>query len=161
MFGGAVRCISKKQGCVAQNSAEFEFRALSDAAKEPIWLSSMLKFTKRKSLRSLSKYFSINQGVIKIDRKNSSGTRTKHICIHFHFFLDSLAKNIFNTDYFSNTEMNAYILSKLLICIIVHKNKASLGLKTLSTFDCMVLRLVLEISYKYSKNSLEMNFTRS
>eukprot|EP00171_Calliarthron_tuberculosum_P002309 IDg2309t1 len=128
MCGGAISWKSKKQGCVAQSSAEAEYMALSASAKEAIWLSKIFNFTNPRDTLQPTKILCDNQGSIKMARNDASGTRTKHIDIKYHFVRDSLAKNLFNVDYCPTFSMTADILTKRLDWALLDKHKLGLGL---------------------------------
>ena len=138
--GGAVSWKSKKQGCVAQSSAEAEYMALAAAAKEAIWLRRIFQFAQTKNYSVPVTIFADNQGAIKMSRNDSSGTRTKHIDIQYHFVRDGHAKNLFNIEFCSTSEMTADILTKPLARILIQKHKKSLGLESLKNIDGMRLR---------------------
>ncbi len=95
MAGGAVSWKSEKQGCVAQSSSESEYMGLSSAVKEAIWLSKIFELTDSDRDRKPVLIFVDNQEAIKMSNSDSSGTRTKHIEIQYHFIRDSLAKKCF------------------------------------------------------------------
>ena len=76
MAGGAVSWKAKKQGCVAQSSAEAEYMALAAAASEAIWLSNIFSFTTSSVPARQVQILADNQGAIKMARNESSGTRT-------------------------------------------------------------------------------------
>ena len=85
MAGSAVSWKAKKQGCVAQPSAEAEYMELAAAASEGIWLSNIFSFTTSSVPARLVQILADNQGAIKKARNDSSSTRTKHINIKYHF----------------------------------------------------------------------------
>ncbi len=92
MPGGPISWKSKKQGCVALSSSEAKYKALASAVKEAIWLEKLVTVTMGREKPSKVPIFVDNQGAIKMSRNDSSGTRTKHIDIKYHFVRDSLAK---------------------------------------------------------------------
>ena len=128
MAGGAISWKAKKQGCVAQSSAEAEYLALAAAASEAIWLSNIYTFTTSRTCSRLVKILADNQGAIKMAKNDSSGTRTKHIDIKYHFVRDSHAKNLFTLEYCPTTDMAADILTKPLERTLLNKHCKSLGL---------------------------------
>ena len=128
MAGGAVSWKAKKQGCVAQSSAEAEYMALAAAASEAIWLSNIYTFATSSTSTKLVQILADNQGAIKMAKNDSSGTRTKHIDIKYHFVRDSHAKNLFSLEYCPTTEMAADILTKPLERTLLNKHCTTLGL---------------------------------
>ena len=61
-------------------------------------------------------------------KTDSSGTRTKHIDIKYHFVRDSRAKNLFTLEYCPTTQMAADILTKPLERTLWKKHCTTLGL---------------------------------
>lgn len=80
--GGIVSWFSKMQSVVARSAAEAEYIAADEAAKEAIWLKSLLS-----SLGFPQKTVSIyedNQACIALTKNPQYHSRTKHIQIHYH-----------------------------------------------------------------------------
>eukprot|EP00171_Calliarthron_tuberculosum_P003145 IDg3145t1 len=61
------------------------------AVKEAIWLSRIMTFTNCETSKAPVKIFATTRA-IKMARNDSSGTRTKHIDIQYHFVRDCLEK---------------------------------------------------------------------
>ena len=140
MAGGAVSWKSKKQGPVAQSSAEAEYMALAAAASEAIWLSNIYGFTQVSKNTSLIEVMADNQGAIKMARNDSSGVRTKHIDIKYHFVRDSIAAKLFRIDYCPTTDMAADILTKPLERVLLNRHTGTLGVTALPRIDGLGLR---------------------
>ncbi len=113
----------------AQSSSEAEYMALSSAVKEAIWLSKMFELTDSESDRKPVLIFVDNQGAMKMSKNDSSGTRTKHIDIQYHFVRDSLAKKLFSIDLCPTQEMAADVLTKPLVRVLLQKLAYKLGLR--------------------------------
>lgn len=133
MAGAAISWKSKKQGCVARSSSEAEYMALAAAAQEAIWLRNIFRFAQDGSTVSPTTIMVDNQGAIKMARNDSSGTRTKHIDIQYHFVRDSLSKELFAIDYCPTTDMTADILTKPLARSLLERHKTRLGLSSIPT----------------------------
>lgn len=128
MAGAAISWKSKKQGCVARSSSEAEYMALAAAAQEAIWMRNIFQFTQSNIQVSPTTIRVDNQGAIKMARNDSSGTRTKHIDIQYHFVRDSLSKNLFAVDYCPTADNTADILTKPLLRSLLDRHKRALGL---------------------------------
>lgn len=131
MAGAAISWKSKKKSCVARSSSEAEYMALAGAAQESIWLRNLFQFTNVESTVSPTTIKVDNQGAIKMARNDSSGTRTKHIDIQYHFVHDSLSKGLFAIDHCPTDEMTADILTKPLARSLLDRHKKNLGLSSI------------------------------
>ena len=82
--GGAVSWSSKKQEIVSLSTMESEYVAATHAAKEALWLQSLIRelFAPFDEPTML---FSDNQSAIALMKDHQYHARTKHIDIHFHF----------------------------------------------------------------------------
>ena len=89
MGAGAISWSSKKQHVVALSSTEAEYIAQTHAAKEALWLCSLLQ-----ELRSAPDDPLIlncdNQGVIALAKDNKFHARTKHIDVRYHFIREAV-----------------------------------------------------------------------
>ncbi len=70
MAGGVVSWKSKKQGCVAQSSAEAEYMALAAAVKEAIWFGNIFKFIMSAPDGTEVRIFADNQGATKMAKND-------------------------------------------------------------------------------------------
>ena len=100
--------------------------ALVAAASEAIWLTSVFKFGTCENSTRLVTMLADNQDVIKKAQKDSSGTRTKHIGIKYHFVRESHAKNLFSLQFCPTTDMAADILTKPEERVLLNKHMACL-----------------------------------
>ncbi|KAK9736894.1 hypothetical protein QE152_g11174 [Popillia japonica] len=127
-FGATVCWNTRKQNSVALSSTEAEYIALSEAAKEGIWLNNLLKefgFTKLNVA-----IFEDNQSCIKLTQKWEH-KRTKHIDIRYNFIQDVVKKNIISISYISTNDQTADVLTKNLGCELFNKHRYNLGLREL------------------------------
>lgn len=82
--GGAISWCSRKQKCVALNTVESEFVALTETIKEYIFLRNLLHEIKEDFV--IDKEFTIfmdNQGAIKLASNQTTSDRSKHNCFLF------------------------------------------------------------------------------
>jgi hypothetical protein len=75
---------SHKQACVTASSTEAEFVAASEAAKEAIWLRTLLENLGYKQ-QGPTAIDEDNHGAIKLSKNDSAHHRTKHIAVRFCF----------------------------------------------------------------------------
>lgn len=111
--GAAVSWCSRKQRTVALSSTEAEYMSLTEAAKECIYLSSLLKELGLHSLAEIILY-NDNQSAGKLARNPVFHARSKHIPIKMHFIRNALQQEQFRLEYLSTGKMVADVLTKAL-----------------------------------------------
>ena len=88
---GAISWASKKQPTISLSITEAEYRAISIAAQEAIWLRHLLKEIGYEQSGS-SLICSDNQSAISLAKNPMFHQRTKHVEIHAHFITNPLSK---------------------------------------------------------------------
>jgi hypothetical protein len=126
--GGAVSWSSKKQEIIALSTTEAEYVATTHAAKEALWLRSLIgeifgKFTGPTTL------YGDNQGAIALARDHQYHARTNHIDIRFHFIRWIVAEGKLKLVYCPTEDMIADTLTKALPSTKVKHFAYSLGLR--------------------------------
>jgi len=111
--GGAVSWSSKKQEIIALSTTEAEYVATTHAAKEALWLRSLIgeifgKFSGPMTLHG------DNQGAIALTRDHQYHARTKHIDICFHLIRWIVAEGKLKLVYCPTEDMIADTLTKAL-----------------------------------------------
>lgn len=127
LSGGSISWKSKKQNTVALSSTEAEYMALSEAAKEAIYLRNLLGELTGKL--DCVKVFNDNQSALKLSVNPMFHERTKHIDVRYHFVREVVSNNIIKVDYLSTAEMTADILTKGLKNVKHQKFVKDLSLK--------------------------------
>lgn len=109
--GAAVSWESRKQRTVALSSTEAEYMALTEAAKEAIYL--------RRFLQEIGLFgngpvliYNDNQGSRDLAKNPTFHARTKHIDMRHHFIRNAIKDDLVKTDYVSTEDMVADILTK-------------------------------------------------
>jgi hypothetical protein len=125
---GAVLWSSKKQEIIALSTMEAEYMATTHAAKEVLWLRSLIgeifgKFTGPTTL------YGDNQGAIALTRDHQYHAQTKHINICFHFIRWIVAEGKLKLVYCPTENMIANTLTKALPSTKVKHFAYSLGLR--------------------------------
>lgn len=109
---GAVSWSSKKQSVVALSTLEAEYMAMTQAAKEAIWMQSLLRELGAQLDNVL--IYGDNQGAIALSRPSVLHNRSKNIDIQYHFIRSALAEGTISIDYLPTAVMLADILTKSL-----------------------------------------------
>jgi hypothetical protein len=109
--GGAISWQSRRQKATATSTMEAEYMASCDAAKEAIWLRSMLQElglqpTGPTTIRC------DNQGSIALGKNPEQHQRSKHIDIQYHFVREQVARCAVEYVYIATERMIADQLTK-------------------------------------------------
>ena len=85
MYGGtAIAWYSRKQRCVATSSAEAEYVALSECAKELMSASLVWEFLQRRRRTSPIKMFEDNRAAMHLANNSQSAKKTRHTDVAYH-----------------------------------------------------------------------------
>lgn len=123
--GTAISWISKKQKTVALSTAEAEYIALTEAAKEAIHLKKLFK--------DLGvNYESIvisndNQAALKLSQNTMVTPKSKHIDLKMHFIRNCIMDGVIQVKYLRTEDMEADILTKALAGPRLLKLRSGLG----------------------------------
>jgi hypothetical protein len=126
LAGGAISWGSLKQKCVALSSTESEYIALSEGARESVYLTHLLSELTGK--RKTVQLYSDNQSAVKLCYNLVFHNRTNHIDIRYHYTRELVENKCITVNYLPSEEMSADILTKSLNKV-KHKFKADLGLE--------------------------------
>lgn len=111
LFGGPISWACRKQTCVALSSTEAEVIALSEAAKECIWLRDVLRDF-GVNVQGPTIIHEDNQSCIKIFENEKFNLRTKHIDVKAHHIQDIMKKNVIDIVYCPSDNNIADLLTK-------------------------------------------------
>lgn len=109
--GSPVSWRSKKQTCVALSTAEAEYVALTSAAQEAVWLSSLLAEIERKE-KEATIIYDDSQSALAMSKNPQFHGRAKHIDIKYHYVREQVDKGTVQLQYCPTEEMLADILTK-------------------------------------------------
>ena len=104
---------SKKQDVVARSSAETEYRAMTLATCELIWLRHLLQEL-RFGMDEQMKLICDNQVVLHITSNLVFHERTKHIEVDCHFIIENIASGCVATSFVNSNDQLADIFAKSL-----------------------------------------------
>lgn len=129
---GAVSWQAKKQPTVAQSSVEAEYMAMSQATKELMWWSYLLKGLGQ-SFPVPCPIFSDSQGAISLVDQPSSHSKSKHIDIRHHYIRELSERGIVIFNYMPTQSMPADLLTKALTRDVHARLVVKFGLTVLSS----------------------------
>lgn len=113
MVGSAISWQSRKQRKVSLSSTEAEYVALSEAAREAVYLRNLLcEITGKLNVIPLN---CDNQSALKLSTGQQSQNRSKHIDVRYHYVRDCVTSSSIETSYISTHEMPADLLTKGLL----------------------------------------------
>ena len=127
LAGGAVSWASALQPLVSLSSTESEYIALTDAAKEAMWLRTFFEEIQRPLSEPLL-VLGDNQGAIAFSKDDRFHTRTKHIDICFHFIRYHVENKTITLRYCPTEDMTADIITKALPSMKAKHFASSMGL---------------------------------
>ena len=110
--GSPISWSSKRQKTIALSSCEAEYMALTQAAKEAIWIKRLME--EIKIPQSSITLYCDNQGAIALSHNPEFHVRTKHIDIAYHFIRNVVQENTIKLVYISTEEQAADGLTKAL-----------------------------------------------
>ena len=130
LHGGAVSWSAKRQEIVSLSTTENEYVAVTQAAKEALWLCSLLSQVFPGKLDPTT-LFSDNQSAIALTKDHQYHARTKHIDIRFHFIRYVIENGSIRLIYCPTDDMVADTLTKALPSAKVKHFASQLGLSAL------------------------------
>ena len=125
--GGAVLWCMKKQEIIALLTTEAEYVAVTHAAKEALWLRTLIKEIFG-NINGPTTLYSDNQSAIALMRDHQHHTRTKHIDIRFHFICWVIEEGKIKLIYCPTNNMLANSFTKALPSAKVKHFATALGL---------------------------------
>jgi hypothetical protein len=127
--GGAVSWSSRRQEIVSLSTTESEYVAATHAAKETLWLRSLIKEILA-PLDEPTTLFSDNQSAIALAHDHQYHARSKHIDVRYHFIRWVIEEGSLRLVYCPTDAMVADILTKGLPSPKVKHFAAELGLRS-------------------------------
>jgi len=112
--GNPVSWTSKRQTSVALSSAEAEYMALAETAKEILWLRYLLCEIIGHPLLYPAILYCDNQSAIAITKNDQHHNRTKHIDYRYHFIRECVKNNYIQMEWVGTAYQHADIFTKAL-----------------------------------------------
>jgi hypothetical protein len=113
LHGGTISWSTKRQEIISLSTTESEYVAATYAAKEALWLRSLLSQLFDTNLEATT-LFSDNQSAIALTKDHQYHARTKHIDIRFHFIRWIVENGSLRLIYCPTDDMVADTLTKAL-----------------------------------------------
>lgn len=129
LCGGAVSWKTKLQTSVALSTCEAELMALSDAAREAIWLRQLAIELQLPSSSEPVLINEDNQAALQLVRDQRFSERTKHVALRHFFAREQVAEGTIAVDYCSTERMVADIFTKPALRVLFERLCALLGLR--------------------------------
>ena len=126
--GGAISWKSTKQKDVTLSSCEAEYYALANAAKEAMWLKSLIQEVDKNAKNEPIIIFEDNQSTITFAKNPIQSERTKHIEVRHHYIRQKVAEGKIEVKYMPTEEQIADIFTKSLCRVKHEKFTRALGL---------------------------------
>ena len=123
---GAVSWSSKKQATVAASSTEAEYIAAVNAAKEILWMRTLLREL-HYQVGGSSPMLVDNQSALAAAQNPEHHGRMKHINVNYHWIRQVIRRKQIAPQYLPTGEMTADILTKALPRLLVERHRLSLG----------------------------------
>ena len=127
--GGAASWSAKRQSIISLSTTESEYVAAAHAAKEALWLRSLIEQLFNEKL-SPTTMFSDNQSAIALAKDHQYHAWTKHIDVRYHFIRWIVEKGAVRLVYCLTEDMVADTLTKALPSAKVKHFAVELGLST-------------------------------
>jgi hypothetical protein len=128
MNGGAISWRSGKQKIVTLSSMESEYVALTDAAKEGLFLKQLINEQQPNRINQPIIIYEDNQSSIKTAQNRIHNNRSKHIDVRHHFIREQVEMKNINVEYIPTTDQIADIFTKALGATLHVKHTRNLGL---------------------------------
>jgi len=124
---GAVSWSAKHQEIVSLSTTESEYVAATHAAKEVLWLRSLIQQLFNSKLNATT-LFCDNQSAIELSKDHQYHARTKHIDIRYHFIRWIIEQGSIKLIYCPTEDMLADALTKALPSVKVKHFAIQFGL---------------------------------
>ena len=131
--GAAISWKSQRQKSTALSTAEAEYIALAECAKEALWMQGLLlELLATKPPTASVLIYEDNQAAIKLAANPTHHQRTKHIDVRYHFLRELVADNRIHLQYLESKLMLADALTKPLPRALFEDLRLRTGLRDIS-----------------------------
>jgi len=110
--GGAVSWQSRLQKCVALSTTEAEYIAITEAAKELLWMKKFLQELGLQQERYL--LYCDSQSAIHLSKNSTFHSRSKHIDVRYHWIRDVLDEKLLQIEKIHTDDNGSDMMTKTL-----------------------------------------------
>ena len=128
LAGGAVSWQSKKLPGIATSTTEAEYKALSEGAKEAIWLKRLLGSLRGGAEQSVT-VFCDNESALRLTKNPVLHQRSKHFKLAWHFIREAVADGDVCVEHVPTVLQDADMLTKPLSSSAHRSNMERVGLE--------------------------------
>ncbi|CAI7853342.1 unnamed protein product [Closterium sp. NIES-54] len=133
--GAAISWQSKKQGCVALSSTEAEYMAVTQRAREAVWLRGLLTELALPQHEPTILHID-NTSAIALSKNPVYHGRTKHIDTQYHYIRELIKNKVVTPAYCSTTDQAADFLTKILPRHLFLLGRHRAGLLPIESLKC-------------------------
>jgi hypothetical protein len=126
--GGTIAWCCRKQNIVTLSSAEAEYVAMTEAAKEAIWIRNVMKQICDQKNQPL-RIHTDSQSAMAMTEKQNFSNRTKHVDIKYHFIKDLIRTEQIKLEYVPTETNIADMMTKPLGANRIRQLREMAGLK--------------------------------
>ena len=131
LAGGTIAWRSRKQTIIAHSTAEAEYIAIDDVARDLVWECRALSILGQPQYESAPTHLNVdNKAAIALARNKISHDSTKHIHYRFHYIRSLIRDKLLTLDYIDTHANTADILTKALARDLFATHRDGLGLST-------------------------------
>jgi hypothetical protein len=110
--GGAVSWQSRLQKCVVLSTIEAEYIAITEAAKELLWIKKFLQELGLQQERYL--LYCNSQSAIHLSKNSTFHSRSKHINVRYHWIRDALDEKLLHIEKIHTDDNGSDMMAKTL-----------------------------------------------
>lgn len=124
---GPISWRTRKQATVSLSSTESEYKAMSDACREGLWLQNLLSELQLRPPSSIPLHVD-NEGAEALAKNPTHHSCTKHIHTRYHFVRECVADKSISIHHVSSKDMLANMLTKPLGRVLLQSHRYRFGI---------------------------------
>ena len=124
---GPISWRTRKQATVSLSSTEAEYKAMSDACREGLWLRNLLSELCLRPPSSIPLHVD-NEGAEALAKNPTHHSRTKHIHTRYHFVRECVTNDSISIHHVGSKDMLADMLTKPLGRVLLQSHRQRFGI---------------------------------